>query len=85
MHNLHNMIAKNVWHTYLGANDFDYDQIDDSQPKPVSHTPRVTLCSSLNIIIPLEIEELILNFKQISSSIYGNYKASRRNLEFWIS
>jgi len=44
--------------------------------------PRVTLCSSLNIIIPLEIEELILNFKRILSSIYGNYKASRRNLEF---
>ena len=43
--------------------------------------PRVTLCSSLNVIIPLEIEEFILNFKQISSSIYGNYKASRRNLE----
>ena len=47
--------------------------------------PRVTLCSSLNVTIPLEIEEFILNFKWISSSIYGNYKASRRNLELWLS
>ena len=47
------------------------------------HTiPLVTLCSSLNVIIPLEIEEFILNFKRILSSIYGNYKASRRNLKF---
>ena len=44
--------------------------------------PLVTLCSSLNVIIPLEIEEFILNFKWILSSIYGNYKARRRHLEF---
>ncbi|KAL0004138.1 hypothetical protein SO802_011699 [Lithocarpus litseifolius] len=43
--------------------------------------PLVTLCSSLNVIIPLEIEEFVLNFKRISLSIFGNFKASRRNLE----
>ena len=79
---LHNMIVEDVQHTYLGANDFDYDQIDDNGPEPCHIIPLVTLCSSLNVIIPLEIEEFILNFKWITSSIYGNYKASHRNLEF---
>ena len=79
---LHNMIVEDERHTYLGANDFDYDQIDDSGPEPCHIIPLVTLCNSLNVIIPLEIEEFILNFKWITSSIYGNYKASHRNLEF---
>ena len=78
---LHNMIVEDK-RTYLGANDFDYDQIDDSGPEPCHIIPLVTLCNSLNVIIPLEIEEFILNFKWITSSIYGNYKASHRNLEF---
>ena len=75
------MIVEDERHTYLGANDFDYDQIDNSGPEPVSHNPSCNH-NSLNAIIPLEIEEFILNFKRISSSIYGNYKASRRNLKF---
>ena len=79
---LHNMIVEDERHTYLGANDFDYDQIDNSGPNRCHIIPLVTLCNSLNVIIPLEMEEFILNFKQISSSIYGNYKASRRNLKF---
>ena len=79
---LHNMIVEDERHTYLGANDFDYDQTDDSGPEPCHIIPLVTLCNSLNVIIPLEIEEFILNFKWITSSIYGNYKASHSNLEF---
>ena len=34
---LHNMIVEDEQHTYLGANDFDYDQINDSGPELVSH------------------------------------------------
>ncbi|XP_050275946.1 uncharacterized protein LOC126717949 [Quercus robur] len=39
----HNMIAEDERHTYLGANDFDYDQIDDSGPEPMSHNPTCNL------------------------------------------
>nr|XP_023895246.1 uncharacterized protein LOC112007173 [Quercus suber] len=40
---LHNMIVEDEQHTYLGANDFDYDQIDDNGPEPVSHNPTCNL------------------------------------------
>ena len=40
---LHNMIVEVERHTYLGANDFDYDQIDDSGPEPVPHNPTCNL------------------------------------------
>ncbi|KAK9983822.1 hypothetical protein SO802_033347 [Lithocarpus litseifolius] len=40
---LHNMIVEDERHTYLGANDFDYDQIDDNGPEPVSHNPTCNL------------------------------------------
>ena len=40
---LHNMIVEDERHTYLGANDFDYDQIDNSGPEPVSHNPTCNL------------------------------------------
>nr|XP_023911884.1 uncharacterized protein LOC112023512 [Quercus suber] len=40
---LHNMIVEDERHTYLGANDFDYDQIDNNGPKPVSHNPTCNL------------------------------------------
>ncbi|KAL0008673.1 hypothetical protein SO802_010175 [Lithocarpus litseifolius] len=39
----HNMIVEDERHTYLGANDFDYDQIDDNGPEPVSHNPTCNL------------------------------------------
>ena len=37
------MIVEDERHTYLGANDFDYDQINDSGPKLVSHNPTCNL------------------------------------------
>ena len=40
---LHNMIIKDERHTYLGANDFDYDQIDDNGPELMSHNPTCNL------------------------------------------
>ena len=40
---LHNMIVEVERHTYLGANDFDYDQIDDSGLEPVPHNPTCNL------------------------------------------
>ncbi|XP_030936345.1 uncharacterized protein LOC115961509 [Quercus lobata] len=40
---LHNMIVEDERHTYLGANDFDYDQINNNGPKPVSHNPTCNL------------------------------------------
>ena len=40
---LHNMYVEDERHTYLGANDFDYDQIDDSGSEPVSHNPTCNL------------------------------------------
>ena len=40
---LHNMIVEDEQHTYLGANDFDYDQINDNRPKPMSHDPTCNL------------------------------------------
>ena len=40
---LHNMIVEDERHTYLGANDFDYDQINDNGPEPVSHNPTCNL------------------------------------------
>ncbi|KAL0011548.1 hypothetical protein SO802_006656 [Lithocarpus litseifolius] len=40
---LHNMIVEDERHTHLGANDFHYDQINDSGPEPVSHNPTCNL------------------------------------------
>ncbi|XP_030922872.1 uncharacterized protein LOC115949720 [Quercus lobata] len=40
---LHNMIVEDELHTYLGANDLDYDQINDNGPEPVSHNPTYNL------------------------------------------
>ena len=40
---LHNMIVEDEQHTYLGANDFNYDQINDSGPELVSHNPTCNL------------------------------------------
>ena len=40
---LHNTIVEDERHTYLGANDFDYDQIDDNGLEPVSHNPTCNL------------------------------------------
>jgi len=40
---LHNMIVEDERHTYLGVNDFDYDQINDNGPKPVSHNSTCNL------------------------------------------
>jgi len=35
---LHNMIVEDERHLYLGADDFVYDQIDESLYEPVPHT-----------------------------------------------
>ena len=40
---LHNTIVEDERHTYLGANDFDCDQIDGNGPEPVSHNPTCNL------------------------------------------
>ncbi|XP_075645799.1 uncharacterized protein LOC142616952 [Castanea sativa] len=40
---LHNMMVEDERHTYLGANDYDYDQIDDNGLESVSHTPTCNL------------------------------------------
>ena len=37
------MIVEDERHTYLGANDFDYDQIDDNGPELVSYNPTCNL------------------------------------------
>ena len=74
------MIIEDERHTYLGANDFDYDQINDNGPEPVSHNPTCNLMQFIECHNSIRDREIILNFKQISLSIYGNYKASCRNL-----
>ena len=40
---LHNIITEDKRHTYLGANDFDYDQIDDNGPELMSQNPTCNL------------------------------------------
>ncbi|XP_023920936.2 uncharacterized protein LOC112032404 [Quercus suber] len=40
---LHNMIVEDERHTYLGANDFDYDQIDNNGLESMSHNPTCNL------------------------------------------
>ena len=40
---LQNMIVEDERHTYLGANDFDYDQINDNGLELVSHNPTCNL------------------------------------------
>ena len=40
---LHNMITEDKRHTYLGANDFDHDQIDDNGLELMSYNPTCNL------------------------------------------
>ena len=37
------MIVEDEQHTYLGANDFDYDQINDNGSELASHNPTCNL------------------------------------------
>jgi hypothetical protein len=70
---LHNMIVEDERDLYLGADEFNYEQITD-----IPFEPPMKLWTSCKIVIVLETKKHILNSSQTSSSIYGKYIANRK-------
>lgn len=80
---LHNMIVEDERHLYLGADDFVYDQLDESLYERVSHTANQQLTNFIEHHHHIRDRVTILSCNQISSSIYGKYIANR-NFKFHI-
>ncbi|KAL0004139.1 hypothetical protein SO802_011700 [Lithocarpus litseifolius] len=78
---LHNMIVEDERHTYFGANDFDYDQIDNSGPESVSHNPTCNLMQFIERHNSIRDRGIRSQLQADLIEHLGNFKANRRNLE----
>jgi hypothetical protein len=74
---LHNMIVEDERDLYLEADDFDYEQINESPSNHHHMSKQLNFWILYKITNVLEIEKFILNSSWILLSIYGKYRANK--------